>query len=506
MIALAVFLSALAVAGCSDSLRPAAVALQQNDAARASALLNPLRVQCSQSSTFYELLGIAQELSGRSPAAEDAFRTAISLDQNSPRLLTEFGSVYLQNKKPADAAKVLEKALALDPSSIAAAKYLIAASVQLGAWQRASVLFEQIGAERALKISEDPILVLWFARTLIETNQAGRIDDLLTPQRPGMSPALLFSLGTLFAEHRLYAMAVQYLRQIPVEQVDDAVYFNLGLAYSHLRKFVDARRCYFQAIDLHPGHVDAYFRVGLDYASNGDARMSIPWFLRAHEQAPSRPDISYALAEQLVQLNYLDTAQEILVRAMAASPANSLLFVVDGDLKLARGDAAAAIDSYQKALTQEPRSVVALVGLAHAAISQGKDEQAYKFLRLALSNNPQDPSANGALGLIEVRQSRWESAFEHLSRAWAQDRSNFGVALGLARAYRSLNRPAEALQLLTSLRPTVQHSSAFHLELAQLYTQLHRTIDARTERDAVTRLEAQSAEVLHFDSPKTYVY
>jgi len=173
---------------------------------------------------------------------------------------------------------------------------------------------------------------------------------------------------------------------------------------------------------------------------------------------------------------------------------------------LARGDAAAAIDSYQKALTQEPRSVVALVGLAHAAISQGKDEQAYKFLRLALSNNPQDPSANGALGLIEVRQSRWESAFEHLSRAWAQDRSNFGVALGLARAYRSLNRPAEALQLLTSLRPTVQHSSAFHLELAQLYTQLHRTIDARTERDAVTRLEAQSAEVLHFDSPKTYVY
>jgi tetratricopeptide (TPR) repeat protein len=288
----------LAVETCSGSLAPATLALQQKDPAKALALLDPLRGQCAQSSAFFELLGLASELSGKGPAAEEALRFAVSLDPKSPRLLTELGATYLRNGSPGEAAKVLDEALALDPSNTDTMKYAVGAAVQSGAWQRAGALFHQLGAEdHPEALQGEPILVLWFAQTLIETNRSDRIKTLLSPQRKLTSPGLLFSLGTLFAQHRMYERAVECFRQVPAQAADEALYFNLGLSYSHLKKFDQARECYFQAIDKHSEHADAYLHVGLDYVVSGDPRMGIPWLWRAHKLAPDRPDISYALVE-----------------------------------------------------------------------------------------------------------------------------------------------------------------------------------------------------------------
>jgi tetratricopeptide (TPR) repeat protein len=98
------------LAACGEDLNPVTLALQQNDPAKALALLNPLRSECGQASEFYELLGLANELSGNAPGAEEALRTAVSLDPKSPRVLTELGATYLRNGKPTEAAKVLDQA------------------------------------------------------------------------------------------------------------------------------------------------------------------------------------------------------------------------------------------------------------------------------------------------------------------------------------------------------------------------------------------------------------
>src|SRR6476646_685065 len=138
MVVLPVFLLAAAMSNCTESLRPAALALQQNDFAKVRSILKDVRGDCTQSSGFFELLGVADELAGDVAAAENAFRSARAIEPSSPRLLTELGAVYLRNKKPVDAAQVLEQALTLDPSSVVAAKYLIGASVELGNWGQAA--------------------------------------------------------------------------------------------------------------------------------------------------------------------------------------------------------------------------------------------------------------------------------------------------------------------------------------------------------------------------------
>ena len=386
------------VAACEGDLKPAILALQQNDAAKAMAILNGVQSQCAQSSAFYELLGVANELAGRTTAAEEALRTAVSLDSGSSRLLTELGATYLRNGKTTEAAKALDKALALDPDNPETLKYAIGAAVRSQDWPRADSLFQQVGGKNPAVLQQEPILILWFAQTLIATNQRDRIDPLLTPLRKFMPPNLLFSLGTLLAQAGMYPQAIDYLRQVPPQNADDALYFNLGLSYSHLQKFADARECYFQAIDKHAGHADAYLHVGLDYASDGDAGMAIPWLLRAHSFAPARPDITYAFAEQLIALEYFDTAKDVLADALESHPNDALLLVAEGDLKRSRGDAAGAIESCQKALAEQPGLAAALICVARAEIHEGQESEAKASLKAALAAHPQDSSANGELG------------------------------------------------------------------------------------------------------------
>src|SRR6185312_9176973 len=117
---------------------------------------------------------------------------------------------------------------------------------------------------------------------------------------------------------------------------DEAVEFNLGLVYSHLRRFERARKHYFSAIDRNPNYVEAYFHVGLDYAASGEARRAIPWLLRAHESSPERADISYALAEQLIGLEYFQTAEQVVTAALQRTPTDALVQTAEGDVKQAK--------------------------------------------------------------------------------------------------------------------------------------------------------------------------
>lgn len=494
-------------AGCDESLKSATLALQQNNPAQALALLEPLQPSCGQSSSFFEILGIANEMSGNGPAAEKALRSAVTLDNKSPRLLTELGATLLRNSEPIDAGKVLNQALLLDPTNVVTLKYAAGAAVQARDWPRAAELFGRMNIEKNSRMLQDePVLMLWLAQTLIETKQSDRLDGVLSGQRSFMPPGMLFSLGTLFAQHGMYERAVDYLKSIPADVADDAVYFNLGLSYSHLQRFEEARQCYFEAIDKHPDHADAYFHVGLDYIASGQPRMGVPWLYKADSLASARPDIVYALAEQLIALEYFTTAKELLASSLVRIPDDPLLMVADGDLEQVQANSVAAMTSYQKALAQKPGLVPGLVGLARADLSGGKQADAKTLLSNALAHDPQDPIVNREIGLMEAHQGDWNSAVEHLGRAWAQNRSDPEIAIELARAYQQTKRPEEALRILKTVAPAMEDSSSFHFQLAQLYTLLHRAADAQAEREQVAAIQARSQDTLHFENPRTYVH
>jgi Flp pilus assembly protein TadD len=495
------------VAACDDGVKNAVAALRQSNPTEALRVLEPLSSRCTQSAAFYEAMGLANELSGNKGPAEESLRMAVRLDPRSPRLFTELGATLLKNGKPAEAGGPLNQALALDPSNPVTLEYAIGAAVGSRNWTRSAELFDKLNLQKDSRVlQQEPALILWLAETLVETKQGDRLETLLGPYRRSLPPGLLFSLGTLLAQHAMYRQAVEYFGLIPAETADDALYFNLGLCYSHLRLFDNARRSYFETIDKHPDHVDAYFHVGLDYVASGQTRMGLPWLYKAQGLAPGRPDIAFALAGQLTMLDYFASAQEVLEHASANSPNNPTLLAAEGDLRQAQGDASGASSSYQKALAISPGLPAALVGLARADLMTGKQSEGRSLLNAALARDPEDPIANGELGLLEAAADRWDNALKHLERSWEQNRSNPEIALKLARAYQEKQRPEDALTILQSIAPGMEDSASFHFQLAQVYTLLHRPAEAQSQRNAFSELQANNQNGLHFENPHTYVH
>ena len=431
----------------------------------------------------------------------------MNLDQKSPRLLTELGATLFQNGNPAAAAKYLDQSLELDPSNLSTLKYAIGTAVATKNWARADLLFTRLDIARNVELlRREPILLLWLAQTMIETKRVEHFDSALSGLRSSMPPGLLFSIGTLFAQHGMYQRAIDYLEEISPESADAPTLFNLGLAYSHLHRFEQARGAYFATIDKNADNVNAYFHVGLDYASSGKPRMAIPWLYRAHALAPERSDITYALTEQLIGLEYYDSAKALVSKASTNTRPEPLLLVAEGDVALAKSDPGAAMRSYQAAVRLKPGFPAALVGLARADIALGKTTDARVLLQTAITNSPEDVSISGELGVLEEKDGNSRSALTHLERAWEQDQSNTTTALALARVYEREKRPTDALRVLSVLAPVIQDSPAYHLQLARLYTALHRNADAKAEQDLVNALQNRSHDGLHFESPGTYIH
>lgn len=332
-----------------------------------------------------------------------------------------------------------------------------------------------------------------------------QLDDVIAQNAALLSPPLLFSLAGLYARAQRYPQVVSLLTQIPPAQADQAVYFNLGLANSHLHRFNDARHSYFAAIDKHPGYADAYLRVGIDYAESNQPRFALPWLYRARQLSPDPVKVDYPLTQQLIRLRYFDSAAAILSRDLAASPDQPLLVTATGDLALARGNYTKARDLYGKALTSTPALPPALLGLARCAKAEGKNDEARKYFQQVLAADHNNPLANGELGIIELSDGNPKSAVEYLERAWQDGNASVAVGVALSRLYRQWNQPMRSLNRLEKVEPQQSNSIDLHLELSRVYAALHRPREAQTELGKVKDLQSQKTASLQFEDPGTYV-
>jgi tetratricopeptide (TPR) repeat protein len=503
MLLLLPMLAALASQSCEASLAQATAALRRNNATEAWSNLDAAPSDCSHAASFYALRGVASELLGNAGRAEDFLLQAVTIEPQSEKLHEQLGALFLRHGKSKEAIPQLTRVVSLAPENVTAKKYLIGAYIGTNDWQPAARLFDQLGGRP--KPGSEPITLIWFAQALAGTGQFERLLRDLPPTEPDIPPAVLFSVGQVLAQAARYEKAIAYWRAIPAASADDAVCFNLGLAYSHLGQFDKARRCYFLAIDKHPDYADAYLRVGLDYGASGEGRKALPWLSRAHQISSGRPDIVYAFSEQLIQFQYFNTAEQVLSANTGSPNPGELLRVAKADLQRAKGKVESATTEYEAVLRTRPGCVPALVGLAKAKLQIGRDDEAGTYLSKALAANPNDPDVAGQLGLVYLRQEQWDSAAKYLKLAWNHNKNDSALAVGLSRVLRHTSQPDEALKILEFCRTESAQTPAFHLELAQVYTQLHRSDMADAERATVSRLKASEASSLHFDQPGTYV-
>jgi tetratricopeptide (TPR) repeat protein len=500
---LSLFLLAFLASGCLAEIQEGRRALQERKPGPAAEVLQAASGKCPGSAELYDLLGIADDMLGQAANAERAFREAIRLEPRTARPRTNLAVSLIRTGRQAEALRELEAVLAFEPANQVANANLAAWYTQNREFVRALRSFNAIGAERSAVVRQDPKLLLGLVECLLATGQSKRALTLLPQAAEDRAASFRFSLGTLLAGYGLYREAIQQMEAVPAADADAAVFFNLGLAHSHLRQYAAARECYFAAIDRQSEHADAYFRVGVDFAESGENAKAIPWLFRARRIAPQRADVVFALSEELIASGYFQTASAILDTADLRNP---LLRVAQGDCALEQQRIPEALGHYRGALEIDSTLAPASIGFARALAAWQKQSEALEVLQELLARDPANVAAHAEAGHLEAGLGNCTGALLHLENAWRKDSSRSAVALDLAHCYRRTKQAERGLRVLLSIRAKPDGDRAWHYELSQLYAALGRSVDAEREGARTLEIERANQEGMRFVPPTIYIH
>ena len=204
----------------------------------------------------------------------------------------------------------------------------------------------------------------WALRRTVDTNSTAGRDLLATLRYNADQPSGAMQMGVFELERGNVASAVNYLQRAVswdtnsaplydtlavalstqgrvAEAVaalesacrlaprDSAYRYRLGLALNEAGRLDDARLSLEQAVKLEPRFAQAWYNLGLAYAAQRKPESAVEALVRAESLDDRSPQIPYARATVLVNLNRLDEARRAALRTLEIEPnhseANALL-------------------------------------------------------------------------------------------------------------------------------------------------------------------------------------
>jgi tetratricopeptide (TPR) repeat protein len=216
-----------------------------------------------------------------------------------------------------------------------------------------------------------------------------------------------------------------------------------------------------------------YLSLGSVFFERGYPETSETFFRRALQDDPTSAEALYGIGSVYLQQQKLKEAREsfeLVLKLQASYPGtianawNNL-----GILSARQGDAAAAIDYFQRALQLDPAHLIALVNLGNAYRQRKEWAQAKTTLERAFEVGPDDPEVNYSLGMVFAQLDESDRAFEDLKRAvilrpvYPEALNNLGVL------YLRKRRPEEAIHSFEeSVRVAPEYDQSY-LNLARVY-------------------------------------
>jgi tetratricopeptide (TPR) repeat protein len=286
--------------------------------------------------------------------------------------------LYSRTDRLAENVKELKEILALDPRSADAHMLL---GIAYSTWGSSDLKGEAIGEFRqALDLNPRLVQVRFFlAHLYLDLGRAARAREELDAglaQTPG-NPEFLALLGEAERQLKNPARAVEVTRQaLKADETFAQARYYLGLALLDLGKRDEAIAELEQVVRAGPGVTDTYLTLGNAYVDAGRSADAIETLTRGLRIDTTRPELHIALARAYRTKGMLVKAEAQLAlglpkRADLAASSDYPYQQVDLDyqlelaqLKLQRGQLAAAAQAFRKVLALEPTHDAATRGLA----------------------------------------------------------------------------------------------------------------------------------------------
>lgn len=408
-------------------------------------------------------LGRAYEEMDQTDNALAAYRVAVELDahatQEDPAPYLALGTLLVEKREPADAARYLTKAVQLAPKQAEAERELGKAHLALNLFADARADLEQAVA---LEPENAPTHFL-LAQVYQKLGMAKRAAE----ERA--------TYGQLTSNH-----------SSPEDPLSEA------RALVEAGKIAEAERVTRTYLDFHKNSSDAHFLLGYVLFRKQDAKASLAEYTEgAKYRRPSAADLEAVGGDYVLLHDYAD-ADKWFTQSLQWDPGNWQTLYYLGRAKYNENRFDEAVDIFRKCLQLQPKNIKAEDNLGLALEGLNRTEEAIEAYNKAIEwqagSQNQDAEPYLDLGSALVTHGHASDAIAYLRQGLAISPNDVRIHRELGKAYTYLDELPQAQAELEKSVQLAPDSAPTHFVLAQVYRKLGMADKARAEIERFTAL------------------
>ena len=303
---------------------------------------------------------------------------------------------------------------------------------------------------------------------------------------------VLSNLGAAYSHEGRYLDAIdQYKRALILDSKNDITRFNLALAYYKATWFKEATQEFAAYIASVPDSEPRRYQAMLLQA---DCQVRLGEYQKAIDslgpiEALHRDDRSfvYILGSALISAGQIDRGQTLIdhVFRQEDSAEGHLLI---GSILLLADNGEGAMKELDRAIQLNPKLPSVHVWYGRALMRMGDAEKAMTEYRTELAANPNDFDANLYLGVLLKRDKLLDESLKYLTHTLELRPRNAYAQYQLGALYVNLGKPEEAKPLLEGVVKEHPDFIETRVLLASVYYRLNRKEDGDRERAMVQKL------------------
>ncbi len=336
--------------------------------------------------------------------ARDAFGQAIGVDSTAADAYKEIASLYARAKRPADAAKVLERLANVAPTP----DNLIAAGSAWEAAGQADKAAELFG-RATTSAPESPQARLGLARAVYTSGDRARAVTIFQ----SIDKSLLtgkdwLSVADALREQKDYATARQaYMSAFERDSTLVDALFYAGQTHYLAKEYAEAIPYYQRRVAIDSTSTAAFTNLGLCYLQTGRTAEGAAELATAARLTPGDARSHIWLAQALAMQSKWDGAAAEYQKVADMDPQNAEAWRGLGFVNLSQGRVGPAIELLTKANQLEPDNVQGLIWLAQGHAMSENYQTAKSLFGKAISIDPSSQEARqGYQAVDEVMQKQ----------------------------------------------------------------------------------------------------
>lgn len=229
----------------------------------------------------------------------------------------------------------------------------------------------------------------------------------------------------------------------PKDKTDELKLFQEASRLEQNGQFREAEEVYSRLLGLNPEAESLYIELARVQGEQKNFRKAAETLREGARKFPSSEYLLSRLAHALYLSREYDEAQEVAMNLLRMNAGNFEALVVLGLCHEEKGDLERALDSYERALFQEPSNEFLLLSRAELMLRLGRYQEAFETYSKLHELYPENPSHLLNMGITCNLMGEYDKAIPYLEKALAISPSPKAY-LNLAVAYLEQKRLSEA--------------------------------------------------------------